>query len=102
MYISDPNEVETVLNFFRTHLGRELNIAVSVFDGLSQMERVKVENVDVHPPQILMSVIGSQRKLAIDLHHFSFSTVSPDHSKLEIGRILGSNLTFRLTATESA
>ena len=102
MYLSDANEVKEVLNFFKTHLGRELHITITVFDGLSQMERVKVQEVEAHPPRILLSVVGSQRKLAIDPHHFSFTTVSPDHSKLEIGRILGANLTFRLMATEPA
>jgi hypothetical protein len=101
MHISDPQEVEEVLNFFRTHLGRELNIAISVFDGVTQLERAKVQEVDAVPPRILLSIVQSQRQIAIDPHHFSFATVSPDHTRLEIGRLLGSNITFRLTATES-
>ena len=101
MHISDPREVEEVLSFFRTHLGRELNIEISVFDGLIQFETAKVQEVDAVPPRILLSIVQSQRKLAIDPHHFSFATVSPDHTRLEIGRLLGSGITFRLTATES-
>ena len=37
MHISDPREVEEVLSFFRTHLGRELDIAVSIFEGITYM-----------------------------------------------------------------
>src|ERR1051326_1294056 len=101
MHISDPTEVESVLSFFRTHLGRELNLTISMFEGLMQYERVKVQEVDSSPARILLSVVQSQRQLAIDPHHFSFATVSPDHTRLEIGRILGSNITIRLTATEA-
>jgi len=101
MHISDPHEVEAVLSFFRTHLGRELNVAISVFDGLTQHERVVVEEVDATPARILLSVVQSQRKLSIDPHHFSFATVSDDHTRLEIGRLLGSNIMMRVTATEA-
>jgi hypothetical protein len=101
MHISDPKEVETVLSFFRTHLGRELNLAISIFEGLTQHERVKVDEVDITPARILLSVVQSQRKITIDPHHFSFSTVSPDHTRLEIGRLLGSSIMMRLTVTES-
>jgi hypothetical protein len=102
MHISDPSEVEEVLAFFRTHLGRELDIAISAFDGLTQFERMKVQEVDAMPPRVLLLSAKSDRRIAIDPHHFSFATVSPDHTRLEIGRLLGSNLTMRVTATESA
>jgi hypothetical protein len=101
MHISDPKEVETVLSFFRTHLGKELNFAISIFEGLTQHERVTVQEVDATPARILLSVVQSQRKITIDPHHFSFSTVSPDHTRLEIGRLLGSSIMMRITATES-
>ncbi|HLH32154.1 MAG TPA: hypothetical protein VKY31_13205 [Terriglobia bacterium] len=100
MHISDPQEVEAVLAFFRTHLGRELNVAISVFEGITQHERVKVQEVDATPARVLLAVVQSQRKLTIDPHHFSFATVSADHTRLEIGRLLGSNLMFRVIATE--
>ena len=100
MYISDPKEVEAVLSFFRTHLGRELNLEVSLFEGLTQHERVTVHEVDNAPARILLAVVQSQRKITIDPHHFSFSTVSPDHTRLEIGRLLGSSIMMRLIATE--
>src|SRR5215468_4200125 len=100
MHISDPHEVEAVLAFFRTHLGKELNLAISLFDGLTQHERVTVQEVDVTPTRILLAVVQSQRKLTIDPHHFSFATVSPDHTRLEIGRLLGSSIMMRLIATE--
>jgi hypothetical protein len=102
MYISDPSEVEEVLSFFRTHLGRDLDIAISAFDGLIQFERMKVQEVDAIPPRVLLLSSKSDRRVAIDPHHFSFATVSADHSRLEIGRLLGSGITMRLTATESA
>jgi hypothetical protein len=100
MHISDPREVEDVLAFFRTHLGRELNLAISVFEGLTQYERVKVQQVDSTPARILLSVVQSQRQLSIAPHHFSFATVSPDHTRLEIGRLLGSDILMRIIATE--
>lgn len=101
MHISEPHEVEAVLAFFRTHLGRELNLAISVFEGLTQHERVTVQEVDATPARVLLAVVQSQRKLTIDPHHFSFATVSDDHTRLEIGRLLGSNITMRITATET-
>jgi hypothetical protein len=101
MYISDPKDVEAVLAFFRTHLGRELNLAISIFEGLTQHERVKVQQVDATPARILLSVVQSQRQLTIDPHHFSFATVSADHTRLEVGRLLGSNIMMRITATET-
>jgi len=100
MHISDPNEVELVLSVFRSHIGRELNLTISIFDALMQYERVKVQEVDTTPARILLAVVQSQRQLAIDPHRFSFATVSPDHTRLEIGRLLGSNLMIRLTVTE--
>jgi hypothetical protein len=101
MHISDPKEVEAVLSFFRTHLGKELNLAISIFEGLTQHERVTVQKVDASPAHILLAVVQSQRRITIDPHHFSFSTVSPDHTRLEIGRLLGSSIMMRITATES-
>jgi hypothetical protein len=101
MHISDPKEVEAVLSFFRTHLGKELNFAISMFEGLTQHERITVQEVDASPARILLSVVQSQRKITIDPHHFNFSTVSPDHTRLEIGRLLGSSIMMRITATES-
>jgi len=100
MHISDPKEVEAVLSFFRTHLGRELNLAISLFEGLTHHERVSVQEVDSAPARILLAVVQSQRKITIDPHHFSFSTVSSDHTRLEIGRLLGSSIMMLLTATE--
>jgi hypothetical protein len=101
MHISDPKEVEAVLAFFRTHLGRELNLAISLFEGFTQHERAKVQEVDKTPARILLSVVQSQRQLTIDPHYFSFATVSPDHTRLEIGRLLGSSMMMRIIATES-
>ena len=100
MHLSDPQEVEAVLAFFRTHLGKELNLAISVFDGLTQHERIKVHEVNTLPPRVLLAVVESHRKITIDPNHFSFSTVSRDHTRLEIGRLLGSNITLRVTVTE--
>src|SRR5215468_7328114 len=100
MHLSDPKEVESVLSFFRTHLGRELNLAISIFEGLRQHERVTVQEVDPTPARTLLAVVQSQRKITIDPHHFSFSTVSADHTRLEIGRLLGSSIMMLLTATE--
>lgn len=68
MHISDPREVEEVLSFFRTHLGRELDIAFSMFEGRTQYERMKVQEVDAAPPRVLLLAPKSQRQIAIDPH----------------------------------
>jgi hypothetical protein len=99
MHISDPHEVEQVLAFFRTHLGRELNVSVSLFGGLTQHERFKVQEVNPMPPRVLLIALGYTKQVTIDPHYFSFATVSPDHTRLEIGRLMGSDITMRLTAT---
>jgi hypothetical protein len=62
---------------------------------------VTVQEVDATPARILLSVVQSQRKMTIDPHYFSFATVSSDHTRLEIGRLLGASIMMRLTATES-
>ena len=56
MRISDPTEVESVLSFFRTHLGRELNLTISMFEGLMQYERVTVQD--------FATVMGDQMEAA--------------------------------------
>src|ERR1700680_2856903 len=101
MYLSDPEEVEAVLAFFREHIGSEMDIAISVFDGLTEYERMRVAEVaHGEPARVFLQAAHSQRQLQIDPHHYSFATVSPDRKRLEIGRLLGSNVTMRLTASE--
>jgi hypothetical protein len=100
MQISDPEEVEGVLAFFRKHVDKELDISISVFDGLTQYERLQVAEVgDLGSSKVLL-ISGSQRRIEIDLHHYSFVTVSPDRKKLEIGRLLGGSIIMRITASE--
>ncbi len=102
MQISDPAEVEGVLAFFRKHVDKELDISISVFDGLTQYERLQVAEVgDLGSSKVLLTS-GSQRRIEIDLHHYSFVTVSPDRKKLEIGRLLGGSIIMRITASELA
>ncbi len=100
MYISDPHEVEAVFAFFRHHLDRELDIATSAFEGLTHYERMRVQTVDTPGSQIVLVCARIVRRLVIDPHHYSFATVSPDKKKIEMGRLLGSNITMRLTASE--
>lgn len=100
MYISDPHEVEAVFAFFREHLHKELEIATSAFEGLTHYEQMRVEKVDMASSHVVLLCKQSQRQLAIDPHHFSFATVSPDKRRLEIGRLLGGNITMRLIASE--
>src|SRR5262245_64039478 len=45
MTISDHREIETVLAFFRKHTGRELDINISLFDGLIQSESMRIIEV---------------------------------------------------------
>jgi len=71
MHISDPREVEEVLSFFRTHLGRELDIAVSIFEGITQYERMKVQEVDAaHLASFywLQSPSGRSRSILTSFH----------------------------------
>ncbi len=42
MLITDPKEIEPVLAFFRKHMGRELEITMSLFEGLVELERMQV------------------------------------------------------------
>ena len=104
MLISDPKEVEAVLAFFRKHIGRELEITVSLFDGLTLSERVRVADVGERGTShyhVRLINAHSQRQVEIDLHHYSFATVSPDQKAVEVGRLLGSGITLRLTASET-
>jgi len=103
MIISDHREIETVLAFFRKHTGRELDITLSLFDGLTQSERMRVAEVGERGTShyhIHLTSPHKEHRLEIDLHHYSFATVSPDQKAVELGRLLGSNLTLRLTASE--
>jgi hypothetical protein len=103
MLISDPKEIEAILAFFRRHVGRELEITVSLFSGLTQSERMRVVNVGERGTShyhVHLTNTHSQRQFEIDLHHYSFVTVSPDQKRVEVGRLLGSNITLRLTASE--
>jgi hypothetical protein len=103
MQISDPEEVEGVLAFFRKHIDKELDISISVFEGLTQYERLQVAEVgDLGSSKVLLISGPSQRRIEIDLHHYSFVTVSPDRKKLEIGRLLGGSTIMRITASEIA
>jgi hypothetical protein len=101
MYLGDPKEVEEVLAFFYEHLGKELEIALCVFDGFTETEPMHVAEVTTaEPTRVILQSSQSQRQLHINPHHYSFATVSPDGKKLEIGRLLGSGVTLRLTASE--
>src|SRR5437773_10735087 len=100
MHISDPQEVEAVLSFFRKHIDRELDVSVSVFEGLVQHDRLLVAEVNAAISRVLLIGSHQQHRIELNLHHYSFATVSPDRKKLEIGRLLGSNVILRLTASE--
>jgi hypothetical protein len=103
VHISDPKEMDLVLAFFRKYLGREVDIATSIFEGLTQYERMRVAEVGssrLSPYRVRLISSSCQRQLEIDLHHYSFTTVSPDHKAVEMGRLLGGNITLRLTASE--
>jgi hypothetical protein len=103
MLINDTKELEAVLAFFRKHIGRELGVTMSMFEGLTQLERMRVAEVGergtLHYHVHLINP-QSQRQIEIDLHHYSFATVSPDQKGVELGRLLGSNITLRLLASE--
>lgn len=100
MHISDPEEVETVLAFFRRHLAREWDVPLSLFDGLVQRYRLLVAVVDGAISRVLLVGSREQHRLELQLNHYSFATVAPDKKKLEIGRLWGGNSTLRFTASE--
>ena len=103
MLITDLKEIEAVLAFFRKHIGRELDITISTFEGLVQLERMQVAAVGQRGTphyRVQLRNSHSQRQLEIDLHHYSFATVSPDQKRVEVGRLLSGNITLRLTASE--
>jgi hypothetical protein len=102
MHIADPKEIEAGLAFFRKHIDRELDITISVFDGLIQHERLLVAEVNSATSRVLLIGSHEQHRVELNLHHYSFATVSPDRKKLEIGRLLASNVILRLTASEIA
>jgi hypothetical protein len=100
MHIGDPREIETVLAFFRKHIDRELDVSFSVFEGLVQYQRLLVAEVNSSTSHVLLIGAHEQHRIELSLHHYSFATVSPDRKKLEIGRLLASNVVLRLTASE--
>jgi len=103
MLITDPKEIEAVLAFFRKHIDRELDVTMSIFEGLAQLERMRVARVGEKGTShyhVHLINTHSHRQVQIDLHHYSFATVSPDQKRVEVGRLLGSNITLRLTASE--
>ena len=103
MLITDRKEIEAVLAFFRKHIGRDLDVTISIFDGLTQFERMRVDEVGevgAAHYHVHFTSPHSHRRLELDLHHYSFATVSPDQKGVEVGRLLGGNLTLRVTASE--
>ncbi len=88
MQISDPGEVEIVIAFFRKHIDRELDVTLSVFEGLVQQHRLLVAEVNSALARVLLIGTNEQHRLELNLRHYSFATVSPDRKKLEIGRLL--------------
>jgi hypothetical protein len=102
MHIGDPKEIETVLAFFRKHIDRELDVSLSVFEGLVQYQRLLVAEVNPTTSRVLLIGSHELHRIELNLHHYSFATVSPDRKKLEIGRLLASNVILRLTASEIA
>jgi|SRR5579884_3111423 len=101
MHISDPKEVQAVMDFFRKHIDHEVDVSFSVFEGLVQYDRLLVAEVSALTSQVLLIGSQQQHRVEINLHQFSFATVSPDQKKVEIGRLLGSNVMLRLTASET-
>ena len=100
MQIADRREIEPVLAFFRKHIDHELDINFSVFDGLIQHYRMLVAEVHTTTASVILLGSPEQHRIELHLQHYSFATVSPDHKKVEIGRLLGGSTTLRLTASE--
>jgi O-phosphoseryl-tRNA(Cys) synthetase len=101
--LADSREIEEALSFFSRHLGRELIISISIFDGLAQRERYKVAEVGnkgSHRHRVQLVSLNSQREIEIDLDHYSLATVTRDQKAVEITRLLGSSVSVRITASE--
>lgn len=101
--LADSNEIEAVLSFFSKHRGRQLNVSVSIFEGLTQREEMRVAKVGGVGPlchHVKLASLDSEREIEIDLDHYSLATVSPDRREIEVTRLLGGGVSCRLTASE--
>ena len=103
MLADEGTEMGAIISFFRQHRGQQLNVSISFFEGYLQRERMSVVEVDdprAAQYRIRLLSIDSQRELEIDLDHYSFGSISPDQTEIEITRLLSGSRSFRLTASE--
>jgi hypothetical protein len=102
MFKDNGKEMDAIASFFHKRRGSQLNISISFFEGYLQRERMSVapENLNTPHYQIRLLSLDSQRELEIDLNHYSFGSISPDQTEIEITRLLGGSRNFRLTASE--
>ena len=101
--LAESREIEEALSFFSRHLDRELNISISIFDGLAQREHYRVAEVGnkgSHRHRVRLVSLNSEREIEIDLDHYSLATVTRDQKAVEITRLLGSSVSVRITASE--
>ena len=102
MAADNAMEMQAIVSFFDKHREHQLNITISFFEGYLQRERMTVGSGSQKLPHyhIRLQSLDSQRELEIDLDHYSFGSISPDQTEIEITRLLGGNRNFRLTASE--
>ena len=101
--LADSGEIEAVLAFFVMHRSRALQVSISIFEGLTQCEEMRVTDVGGDGQsrhRVTLSSLDSPRRLEIDLDHYSLVTVSPDRREIEITRLLGGGISCRLSASE--
>jgi hypothetical protein len=101
MLTENAKEIESAMRFFQKHVNQNLAISLTYFEGLTerqQMQVVEVTTQNAHRHRIRLVNPQNQMEIEINLDHFSFATLSEDHKAVEIRRLLGGLVGFRLTA----
>jgi hypothetical protein len=101
MLSGNAKEVEIAMRFFQKHVNQDLAISLTYFEGLTESQRMRVIEASSQSAQrhrIRLINLQNQMEIEINLDHFSFATLSEDHKAIEIRRLLGGLVGFRLTA----
>jgi hypothetical protein len=104
MLSENAKELEGAMRFFQKHVNQNLAISITYFEGLTESQRMQVveaSSLSTQRHRIRLINHQNQMEIEINLDHFSFATLSEDHKAVEIRRLLGGLVGFRLTAAVS-